>query len=223
MSRRTSLSAEPKRNSASVFASSVFPVPVGPAKRKTPMGLPGSFRPAFSIAIRSTIVETASSWPITRAAKYFRIEARSARSLLSRIAAGTPVSCERLAITSCGVTVRFAPFTARVIADFRRSSTEPGKPVELRYWRAEINAVSAHAGSISSSASADSLAVTDCASVSVSSLDNGSKRISSKTLRNCGLSLRSRAAPAGDASVQTIRRPAEMAGKICSRMLAAWP
>ena len=156
-----SLSAEPKRNSASVFASSVLPVPVGPAKRKTPIGLPGSFSPAFSIAIRSTIVETASSWPMTRAAKYLRIEARSARSLLSRIAAGTPVACERLMITSFGVTVRFAPLTARAIADFSRSSAEPGKPVELRYWRAEASAVSAQAGSISRPASSDNRVVTE--------------------------------------------------------------
>ena len=48
-------SAEPNRNSAIVLASSVLPVPVGPANRNTPIGLPGSLRPAFSMAMRSTM------------------------------------------------------------------------------------------------------------------------------------------------------------------------
>ena len=54
MSRRTSRSADPKRNAASDFAISVLPVPVGPTKRKTPSGRVGSVRPALIIAIRST-------------------------------------------------------------------------------------------------------------------------------------------------------------------------
>jgi hypothetical protein len=33
-------SADPNKNSASDLATSVFPVPVGPAKRKTPIGQP---------------------------------------------------------------------------------------------------------------------------------------------------------------------------------------
>ena len=54
MSSRTRRSAEPKRNSASAFAISVFPVPVGPTKRNTPSGRVGSVTPALIIAIRST-------------------------------------------------------------------------------------------------------------------------------------------------------------------------
>ncbi len=69
MSSRTSRSADPNRYSARVLASSVLPVPVGPANRNTPIGLSGSTRPAFSMAMRSTTTETASSWPITRSAK----------------------------------------------------------------------------------------------------------------------------------------------------------
>ena len=60
MSSRTSRSAEPNRNSASVFAISVLPVPVGPTKRKTPSGRVGSVTPALIIAIRSTTQSTAS-------------------------------------------------------------------------------------------------------------------------------------------------------------------
>ncbi len=40
-------SVEPKRNSASAFAISVLPVPVGPTKRKTPSGRVGSVTPGL--------------------------------------------------------------------------------------------------------------------------------------------------------------------------------
>ena len=45
MSKRSRLDSEPNRNSASALASSVLPVPVGPAKRSTAVGLLGSFMP----------------------------------------------------------------------------------------------------------------------------------------------------------------------------------
>ena len=54
MSSRTRRSGEPKRNSASAFASSVLPVPVGPTNRKTPSGRVGSVSFALISAIRST-------------------------------------------------------------------------------------------------------------------------------------------------------------------------
>ena len=88
-------STEPNRYSAVVLASSVLPVPVGPANRNTPIGRPGSFNPALSMAMRSTTLVTASSWPITRLEKKPRIEARSRRSLLSRIETGRPVSWDK--------------------------------------------------------------------------------------------------------------------------------
>ena len=69
MSRRIMRSTEPNRYSATVLASSVLPVPVGPANRNTPIGLPGSLRPALSMAMRSTMAVTASSWPMTRLVK----------------------------------------------------------------------------------------------------------------------------------------------------------
>ena len=47
MSRRIMRSTEPNRYSATVLASSVLPVPVGPANRNTPIGLPGSLRPGL--------------------------------------------------------------------------------------------------------------------------------------------------------------------------------
>ena len=38
ISSRINRSSDPNKNSASVFASSVLPVPVGPANRNTPIG-----------------------------------------------------------------------------------------------------------------------------------------------------------------------------------------
>ena len=50
-----------KRASASVFASSVLPTPVGPRKRKEPIGFVGSLIPAFDLIIASLTSETAVS------------------------------------------------------------------------------------------------------------------------------------------------------------------
>ena len=97
-----------------VLASSVLPVPVGPANRKTPIGLPGSFRPALSMAMRSTMAATASSWPITRLGEIVADEARSTRSLLSRIEAGRPVSWDSVTITSPAAIVAPPPLATRL-------------------------------------------------------------------------------------------------------------
>ena len=77
MSSRIIRSTEPNKNSETALASSVLPVPVGPANRNTPIGLLGSFRPALSMAMRAIMASTASSWPITRAVKKSRIDLRS--------------------------------------------------------------------------------------------------------------------------------------------------
>ena len=81
MSSRTSLATEPNMNSASVFASSVLPVPVGPTKRNTPSGRVGSVSPALTSAIRSTMTPTASSCPSTRSLKKPRTSSRSSGRL----------------------------------------------------------------------------------------------------------------------------------------------
>ena len=60
MSSRIIRSPEPKRCSASAFAISVLPVPVGPTKSSTACGRVGSVRPALSSATRSTMQSTAS-------------------------------------------------------------------------------------------------------------------------------------------------------------------
>ena len=53
-------------NSASARASSVLPTPVGPRKRKVPIGRSGSCRPARERRRALETAMTASSWPITR-------------------------------------------------------------------------------------------------------------------------------------------------------------
>ena len=66
MSIRTIAFSVSKRNSASAFASSVFPTPVGPRKMNEPIGRSGSPRPARDRRIAFDTAPTASSWPMTR-------------------------------------------------------------------------------------------------------------------------------------------------------------
>ena len=66
MSRLIKASSSPNRNSARVFASSVFPTPEGPRKMNDPPGLFGSFKPARVRRIAWLTAVMASSWPITR-------------------------------------------------------------------------------------------------------------------------------------------------------------
>src|SRR3712207_8110812 len=48
-----------------LFRSSVFPTPVGPRKRKLPIGRLGSESPALALRMASATASTASSWPTT--------------------------------------------------------------------------------------------------------------------------------------------------------------
>ena len=56
-------------SSASVLASSVLPTPVGPRKRKEPIGRLGSERPARERRRALETASIASSWPITRSCR----------------------------------------------------------------------------------------------------------------------------------------------------------
>ena len=59
------LSSEPNTASASAFASSVLPTPVGPEKIKLPIGLLGLFKPTLARRIAFDNAITASFCPIT--------------------------------------------------------------------------------------------------------------------------------------------------------------
>lgn len=85
MSKRSRLDSEPNRNSASALASSVLPVPVGPAKRSTAVGLLGSFIPERATRTASATALIACAWPFTRSSSV-----ASMRSSLSR---SSPASC----------------------------------------------------------------------------------------------------------------------------------
>src|SRR5437773_615262 len=61
-----SASSLPNMNSASAFASSVFPTPVGPRKMNDPIGRLGSFRPARARRTALEMISIASCWPMTR-------------------------------------------------------------------------------------------------------------------------------------------------------------
>src|SRR3954465_6369307 len=63
MSTRTIARSSSKRNSASALASSVLPTPVGPRKRKEPVGRSGSATPARA---RRTAPATAAARPPPR-------------------------------------------------------------------------------------------------------------------------------------------------------------
>ena len=81
-------------NFASVFAKSVFPTPVGPAKRKQPVGRFGSFKPARERRTASEIFRIASSWLITRSWSSFSMLTRRSESSIVILVRGMPVILE---------------------------------------------------------------------------------------------------------------------------------
>mmetsp|Transcript_21304 Transcript_21304/g.72541 ORF Transcript_21304/g.72541 Transcript_21304/m.72541 type:complete len:483 (+) Transcript_21304:618-2066(+) len=97
MSMRTIASSVLKRNCASVLASSVLPVPVGPRNMKLAMGLCGSERPARLRWMASAMPSTASSCPMTRSCRWSASMSSFSRSPCSSRATGMPV---HLLITS---------------------------------------------------------------------------------------------------------------------------
>ena len=69
MSMRTMAVSSSKRNWARDLASSVLPTPVGPRKRKDPVGRFGSEMPARERRTASDTVLTARSWPMRRSCR----------------------------------------------------------------------------------------------------------------------------------------------------------
>ena len=104
MSILTSASSVPNMNSASAFASSVLPTPVGPRKRKLPIGRFGSFKPARARRTARLSVEIACSCPTTRALSVSSIFRSRAVSASAKRITGMPVHIETTAATSSSVT-----------------------------------------------------------------------------------------------------------------------
>ncbi|MNY15263.1 hypothetical protein D3C86_1484660 [compost metagenome] len=91
--------SSPKRKSASDFANSVFPVPVGPRKKKEPIGCPGLVNPERDSNMASETTFTAWSWPITLFFNVFSMSSKRSRSSDFTFPAGIPVmpdtTCDR--------------------------------------------------------------------------------------------------------------------------------
>ncbi len=104
MSIRTSACSESNMNSARALASSVLPTPVGPQKRKLPIGWSGSARPARERRRAPATASTASSWPITRWCRRSSMWISFSTSPSSMRLTGTPVHLETTCATSSSVT-----------------------------------------------------------------------------------------------------------------------
>ena len=104
ISSRTILPSSSNRLAASVFASSVFPTPVGPRKRKEPIGLPGSLMPAFDRMIASVTRVTPSSCPMTRLCSSSSRCSVLLRSDSFNFATGIPVQREIIFAISSSLT-----------------------------------------------------------------------------------------------------------------------
>ena len=104
ISIRTTLFSLSNRLSARVLASSVFPTPVGPRKRKEPIGRWGSLIPARARMIASDTASTASFWPITRSCKILCKRNNFSRSPSISLVTGTPVQRATISAISSAVT-----------------------------------------------------------------------------------------------------------------------
>ncbi len=104
ISIRTMFFSSSKSAWASALASSVLPTPVGPRKRKEPIGLFGSCMPARERRIASETFLTASSWPITRLWSMLSRWSSFSRSLFIRRATGIPVHFATIFAISSSVT-----------------------------------------------------------------------------------------------------------------------
>ena len=105
MSMRTMLRSSSKRHSARLLASSVLPTPVGPRKRKLPMGLLGSEMPARERWMASVTRRTASSWPTTRRWMTSSRCSSFSRSPSISLETGMPVHLATMLAISSSVTV----------------------------------------------------------------------------------------------------------------------
>ena len=110
--------SSPNMVSASAFARSVLPTPVGPTNIKEPMGLSGSLSPARARRIALETAETASSCPIMRLWR-FSSKCRSfSLSCSVSLITGTPVQPLTISAISLppilGAVVCFSPFHSEV-------------------------------------------------------------------------------------------------------------
>src|SRR5438093_1349913 len=104
MSMRTIAFSSSNRNSASAFASSVLPTPVGPRNRNEPSGRFGSCMPARARRTAFATTVTASSCPTTRSCSRSSILRSFATSPSRSFVTGMPVHFATTSAMSSGVT-----------------------------------------------------------------------------------------------------------------------
>ena len=100
MSTRIIASSSPKRNSASVRASSVLPTPDGPRKTKEPVGRFGSLSPARERRIAFEMTSTAACCPMTRLWSSSSMRMSFAVSASVSLKTGMPVHIETMSAIS---------------------------------------------------------------------------------------------------------------------------
>ncbi len=80
ISKRSMERSSSNKKLVKVRASSVLPTPVGPKKRKLPMGFLGSLRPTLARLMAAETADTAVSWPMTLLPNMLSIVASFSRS-----------------------------------------------------------------------------------------------------------------------------------------------
>mmetsp|Transcript_38319 Transcript_38319/g.96301 ORF Transcript_38319/g.96301 Transcript_38319/m.96301 type:complete len:280 (+) Transcript_38319:768-1607(+) len=127
MSSRIMASGSPKYTSASALVSSVFPTPVGPQKRKPPMGRSGSFSPEQLRIMARATAPMASVCPTTRSARSsprWRSRSRSPSCMRST---GMPVQLATTASMSSEPTTGCAAYSGLCVASASFSSASRRK------------------------------------------------------------------------------------------------
>ena len=104
MSMRTIAFSSSNRYSASAFASSVLPTPVGPRNRNEPVGRSGSEMPARVRRTASATARTASFWPMRRLPSSVSRCSSFSVSPWVRRSTGMPVHAATTAAMSSSVT-----------------------------------------------------------------------------------------------------------------------
>src|SRR5439155_852438 len=137
MSTRTIFFSSPNRNSATAFASSVLPTPVGPRNSSTPSGRsnPSLSGPLFSTR-RCATASTAFFWPMTRVCSRSSMSLK--RSVTSRktMSSGICAACEITATMSSFFTSQRRSISARTAAVSSQPITLSGR-CRCRIYRGE--------------------------------------------------------------------------------------
>ena len=108
ISSRIISSLEPNISKANCLANSVLPTPVGPTKRKLPIGRLPSSKPARFRRIARATASTALSWPITFPSSRLLKPFKRSMSEAPILATGIPVNRSTAWATSFGVAVTWS-------------------------------------------------------------------------------------------------------------------